>query len=72
MKMILNGNGKSGMVKPKVIDLDIEPCPTIMADGVGGGLPTRMAILDRGRRRGAVELRSARFCHAGVRSASVR
>ena len=30
----------------KRINLDLEPCPTIMADGIGGGMSKGMAILD--------------------------
>lgn len=33
--LVLNGDGTSGMAA-KNIDLDHEPCPSIMATGIGG------------------------------------
>lgn len=36
MTLVINGNGRATMVKLKRINLDAEPCPTIMNEGIGG------------------------------------
>jgi hypothetical protein len=35
VKLVINGNGRA-MVRPKVVNLDVEPCPTIMNEGLAG------------------------------------
>lgn len=35
MRLVVNGNGTAN-VRPSVVDLDREPCPTVMAEGLAG------------------------------------